>query len=179
MRRAVLIVVALVAGCAEQKQEQFSKAPPSLRVGEVALDNGEPPIALSVANNQLALKPGEPNALLLRARAEFVMGQKAAAEADFRQVLAARPGSSVAALGLARIITPTDPAGAERLLSGVVVRDEADAAVWNNLGVARDLLGRHEDAQAAYRKAIQLDPGMQAAQVNLARSLSLVPIVRQ
>ena len=178
MRCAMLVLVALVAGCSGH-HEEFSDAPPSLRVGEVALDNGEPPMALAIANTHLGLTPGDPNALLLRARAEFAMGEKGQAVADFRQVLASRPASSVAALGLARIIMPTDPAGAEALLGGVVIRDEASAAVWNNLGVARDLLGRHAEAQAAYRKAIQLDPGMQAAQVNLARSLSMTQAVRQ
>jgi Flp pilus assembly protein TadD len=172
-----MILAVVLAGCATH-QEQFSGAPPSLHVGEVALTAGEPTIAVSVANQRLALTPNEPNALLLRAHAEFALGQPGAAAADFRQVLALRPASPDAALGLARIIMPTDPAAAEALLGAVVVRGDPTAAIWNNLGVARDLLGRHVEAQQAYAKAIQLDPDMIAAQANLARSLSLTPIDR-
>jgi Flp pilus assembly protein TadD len=172
-----MIMAALLAGCAKH-QEQFSADPPSLHVGEVALTAGEPTIALSVANERLSLTPNEPNALLLRANAEFAMGQPGAAAADFKQVLVLHPASADAALGLARIITPTDPAAAETLLGAVVVRGNPTAAIWNNLGVARDLLGRHAEAQQAYAKALQLDPDMIGAQANLARSLSLTPTER-
>ena len=43
----------------------------------------------------------------------------------------------------------------------------------NDLGIARDLLGRHQDAQAAYRQAIGLEASMSGAQVNLALSLAM------
>ncbi len=174
MRLIVMLLTVLVAACAA-RQDQFSTALPSLHVGEVAMQSGQPGIALSVASSHLAQKPVDPDALLLRAQAEFELSQQAQAEADFRQVLAARPGSMAAALGLARIITSTDPATAEALLGAVTVQGGATATVWNNLGVAHDLMGRHADAQEAYRKALVADPEMQSAQVNLARSLALSP----
>ncbi len=43
----------------------------------------------------------------------------------------------------------------------------------NDLGIARDLQGRHTDAQTAYRSALGVDPDMRAAQVNLALSLAM------
>jgi len=43
----------------------------------------------------------------------------------------------------------------------------------NNLGIARDLQGRHADAQTAYRSALAANPDMTAAQVNLALSLAM------
>jgi Flp pilus assembly protein TadD len=43
----------------------------------------------------------------------------------------------------------------------------------NDLGIARDLLGRHAEAQAAYRLAVGAAPGSHAAEVNLALSLAL------
>jgi tetratricopeptide (TPR) repeat protein len=177
VRLSFVILATLVAGCAP-RPEQFSADIPSLHVGEVAMDGGEPAIALSVAASHLARAPGDPNALLLRARAELALGHSALAEADFRQVLATRPDSAEAALGLARIITPTDPAAAEALLAPIAVRGDATAAIWNNLGVAHDLMGRHAEAQNAYRKALMADPEMQGAQVNLARSLALTPTPR-
>ncbi|MGP1393934.1 MAG: tetratricopeptide repeat protein [Inquilinaceae bacterium] len=45
--------------------------------------------------------------------------------------------------------------------------------VLNSLGVALDLLGRHEDAQARYRDGLDLTPGDLDLRSNLALSLSL------
>ena len=101
------------------------------------------------------------------------MGQTEAASAGFKQVLAGERDSVGAALGLARLVMSTDPAAADALLAPIAVRGAATATVWNDLGVARDLLGRHVDAQEAYRQALAADPTMASAQANLARSLSL------
>jgi len=43
----------------------------------------------------------------------------------------------------------------------------------NNLGVALDLQGRHEAAQAEYAKLLRIQPGNRSASVNQALSLSL------
>lgn len=55
----------------------------------------------------------------------------------------------------------------------VLQKEPRDAVAWSNLGIARDLQGRHTDAQAAYRQALGLNPEMHAAQVNLALSLAM------
>jgi tetratricopeptide (TPR) repeat protein len=174
VRRPSVILLALLAGCSGH-QDAFSNAPPSLHTGQVALDVGQPAIAVSVAETQLQLNPGNTDALLLRASGQAALGQVAQAAAGFRQVLAADPGSATAALGLSRLMTQSDPATVEGVLGTVVARGNATAAIWNNLGVARDLLNHHAAAQDAYRKALAADPGMQGAQVNLARSLTLGP----
>ena len=175
MRRPSMLLLALLTACSAQ-DDPFSSAPPSLHVGEVALGAGEPGIAASVAKLQLQRDPANIDALLLGATAQAAMGQTEDAAAGFRKVLAARPGASGAALGLSRLITATDPASAEALLAPFAVRGEATPAMWNNLGVARDLLNRHAEAQDAYRHALAGDPAMQGAQVNLARSLSF-PVI--
>ena len=176
MHNLIPIVAALMlAGCTTH-QEQYATSAPSLRVGEVALHDGEPTIAASVADARLARRPGDTDALLLRARAEAAMQEAGPAAADFRQVLRVQPRSEEAALGLARLITPSDPAGAEALLAPLILAGSRNADVWNNLGVARDLLGRHLDAQTAYREALARDPSMRVAQVNLARSLAMTPL---
>lgn len=172
MRRLTLAIGLVLAGCGP-RSEELSSEPPSLHVGEVALHSGESGIAGSIASAQLGRHPGNVEALLLQSQAQAALGQTIAATAGFKQVLARKPDSVEAALGLARIIMPTDAAGAEALLAPIPLRGDATAAVWNNLGVARDLLGRHRDAQDAYRNALAKDPTMATAQVNLARSLSL------
>ena len=174
VRGVAVALLVVLAGCSTYKDD-FSSAPPSLHVGQVALDAGEPAIAVSVATTQLDRDPTNLDALLLRASAQATLGQTEPAIAGFRQVLAANPGSAAAALGLSRLITVSDPTETEAVLGAVAAHGDATAAVWNNLGVARDLLNRHVEAQDAYRKALAADPSMQGAQVNLARSLALAP----
>ena len=171
VRRVVLAPLALLVACAHPTEE-FATHPPSLHVGEVALHSGEPAIAESIANTNLAVSPGDMDALLLRSDAQAAQGQADAAELGYRQVLAAEPGSPGAALGLARLLMGGDPRGAEGLLAPLAGQKYVSAAVWNDLGVARDLQGKHADAQTAYRRALQTDPLMRSAQVNLARSLA-------
>lgn len=159
--------------CAQYHQEEFSRNPPSLHVAQTALDNGAPAIALSVANANLAVNPTDSAAIVYRGDAYAAMGRNDDAKIEYGRALALDPNSPGAALGLARMSLPQDPATAARLLSPLVVRDAASASVYNDLGVARDLLGRHVDAQADYRQALALDPRMTAALDNLARSIAI------
>ncbi len=172
MRILSVALAALLAGCAVPA-EPFSSAPPSLRVGAVALAAGQPDIAGSVAEHHLATAPDDPAALLLRAQARAAQGRDTEAAADFRQVIRLLPGSVEATLGLARILMATDPAAAGTILAEIAVRGGAPASVWNNLGVARDLVDHHGEAQAAYRNALAADPSMASAQLNLAHSFAL------
>ena len=172
MRILSVALAALLAGCAVPA-EPFSSAPPSLRVGAVALAAGQPDIAGSVAEHHLATAPDDPAALLLRAQARAAQGRDTEAAADFRQVIRLLPGSVEATLGLARILMATDPAAAGTILAEIAVRGGAPASVWNNLGVARDLVDHQGEAQAAYRNALAADPSMASAQLNLAHSFAL------
>jgi Flp pilus assembly protein TadD len=58
-------------------------------------------------------------------------------------------------------------------------RDPHNVAVLIDLGIARDLLGQHAEAQRAYRQALAVEPGRTAASVNLALSLALSGDPRQ
>ena len=52
-------------------------------------------------------------------------------------------------------------------------QDSRNAAALNDLGIARDLLGQHVDAEAAYRRALAVQPDMTATKVNLALCLAM------
>ncbi len=69
-----------------------------------------------------------------------------------------------------RNLVRTNPAETVRILSA---RSVSDPAMLNDLGVALDMLDRHQEAQAVYQKALLLRPGMASATNNLALSLSL------
>lgn len=60
-----------------------------------------------------------------------------------------------------------DAARAERLYLDMI-RLQPQRSYYTNLGLARSLLGRNEEAVAAYRKALELAPGHIAAMLNLA-----------
>jgi Flp pilus assembly protein TadD len=74
---------------------------------------------------------------------------------------------------LGRVQLPVDPAAAETTFNQVLGQESRNAAALNDLGIARDLLGRHGDAESAYRAALAASPDMSAAQVNLALCLAM------
>lgn len=76
-------------------------------------------------------------------------------------------------MALGRRLLHSDPAQAERIFLKVVARSPRNAAALNDLGIARDVLGRHREAQAAYRAALAVSPELRAASINLALSLAL------
>lgn len=47
----------------------------------------------------------------------------------------------------------------------------SDVRAWNNLAVAYEAIGRFDDAHAAYREAVRLDPGNRGLKRNVARFL--------
>lgn len=74
---------------------------------------------------------------------------------------------------LARSLLRTDPAAAQHVLERALSASPRDARLLNDLGIAFDLQGRHEAAQAEYRKAIAADPAMDAARANLMLSRAI------
>src|SRR4051794_27615751 len=79
-----------------------------------------------------------------------------------------RPASSTSdvlgAIGLLRGGMPRDAARALLPLA----RAAPSPAVWTNLGIALECLGRPRRAEAAYARALALDPGHVEARSNLA-----------
>jgi Flp pilus assembly protein TadD len=102
-----------------------------------------------------------------------LLGNTAAAETDYRRALAIDGKLDAARMGLAKIWLGTDAVQAERMLLEVIGHDAHNTAALNNLGVARDLQGKHLEAQEAYHQALQYQPGLASAQENLGLSLAL------
>jgi Flp pilus assembly protein TadD len=163
----------LLAGCVSRAPPLLDSGPPSAGFARTALSDGAPDVALNVATNILGSRPYDEEALLIQADALATLGRTREAEASYRSVLQRDPGSPAANRGLGRALLATDPAAAEALFQQIAARDPRDIAALNDLGIARDLQGRHADAQTAYRQALAASPDLPAATANLALSLSL------
>ncbi len=142
-------------------------------VADAALKGGSPQIALQIAENVLVHNPGNQDALLTKGEALTALGQSDDAAVVFSQVLANDKSSVSANIGLGRIELGSNPVAAEELFLEALKHDPRNAVALNDLGIARDLQGRHTDAQTAYRQALGLNPEMAGAEVNLALSLAM------
>lgn len=146
---------------------------PGLGVAKAALDGGAPDIALRISSENLTRKPEDLGFLLVQADALAALGRGKEAEGTYRRVLAGDKDSAEARMGLGRLALNDDPAAAEVHFLEILARDPRNAKALSNLGIARDLQGRHAQAQDAYRRALGLAPSMQAATVNLALSMAI------
>jgi Flp pilus assembly protein TadD len=170
--RPSLLVTLLLAACAGGNNLTSARTP-GLDVADVALVNGSPDTALRIAQQVLASDPRNVPALLREAQAQAALDQRDQAAHSFGQVLAIAPDDPGATLGLGRLLLANDPAASAGILLRLTERDPRNVAALVDLGIARDLLGKHAEAQTAYRQALVLEPQRVAAQVNLGLSLAL------
>jgi Flp pilus assembly protein TadD len=144
-----------------------------LLVAKAALDSGAPELALRVADLELAKKPNDASALVARGDALYALGRRDQAQMAYRAAIKIDPEASAAQVGLGRTLAQSDPRAAETAFLAALSREPDDVIALNNLGVVRDLQGRHADAQAAYSHAISVAPTSADVQINLGMSLAL------
>jgi Flp pilus assembly protein TadD len=172
MRRfSALTALLLFAGCS-QSAIQLSTGQPSLNTAHTALESGAADVALNICA-RIAAARRSADALTCQGDALAALGKPNEADVAYAGALVLDPGSVSALLGLGRLRLASDPKRAEGLLLLARAQNPREAAVLNNLGIARDLQGRHAEAQQAYGEAIAANPAMRAAQVNLALSTAL------
>lgn len=173
VRSAGLAILLTMNGCGGLSSSSTPSAAQGLNVAQAALDGGSGQIALQVSTGVLQTAPGNLRAMEIKADALTLLGSYDEATAAYLAILAKEPTSSRATLGLGRIKLTKDPAAAEALFQQAVQRDPRDMTALNNLGIARDLQGRHPEAQTAYRQALAINPELDSAQVNLALSMGM------
>lgn len=174
MQFVILVLLAALAGCSGQNaQGGAAGASSGLKIADVAIASGTPAVALRAAEGVLAADPRNVQALLRQAKALMMLGDNGAAETSYRRALAIDDHLDEARLGLARIWLGSRPVQAEKVLLEVLEHDARNTAALNNLGVARDLQGKHAEAQEAYRRALQAQPDLASARENLGLSLAL------
>jgi len=173
IRSALIVLVSLLAACANLDKSQLDTGMPGLNVASAALAGGSPEIALRVTNGILAKQPNNVPALLSQGDALSALGRLNEAKASYTQALVADPHSAMAQMELGRLDLRSDPAHAQVLFLQALQHDPSNTTALNDLGIAYDLQGDHANAQTAYRKALGTDSTMRAAEVNLALSMAL------
>lgn len=159
-----------MTGCGTVSTWSRAEPDPSLKLAGVFLQAGAPEPALTAANEVLTRQPRNQAALEARAQALTQLGRTEEAQAAYAAVLAADPASIPARIALGRTLVHSDPPAAERIFLEVLARQPANAIALNNIGITRDLQGRHAEAQSAYRAARAAEPRMIGASVNLGLS---------
>lgn len=96
------------------------------------------------------------------------------AKRNFEGALALAPRNTNALVGMGQVLIGQDQAGAAlEYLNQAAATGPATARLANSLGVAYDLLGRHEDAQVQYGRGLDRSAGDPALMNNLALSFAL------
>lgn len=174
--RAALLGLLTLSACAPRETSPLAEArahPEQMRalVASAIAAQYDPALATlrraaMAAPSNLALQARYAGAL---ARA----GEPAAAEAVVTAGLAQSPEHPGLLVELARIRVRGGQAEVALALFDRAARLEPGADAEEGRGIALDLLGRHHEAQAAYRAALTLSPERVSVQNNLAMSLLL------
>jgi len=172
MRGRILVVLVLLAACGRTATD-ISAQQPGVDLAQAALRGGSPETALQIAGHVLATSPGNEAALVVQGDALTDLGRMDEARISYTNALHSNPLSVGAEIGLGRLSLSSDPAKAEGLFLEALNHDPRNTTAFNDLGVARDLLGNHAGAQMAYRQALGVNPQDTAAEVNLALSMAM------
>jgi Flp pilus assembly protein TadD len=147
-RTATLLAVLLAAGC-------------SLVGGDAAPDD----VALAAASAPSPAVLAEYSAAL----AQLQAGDEVAADSTLQGFSAAHPELAGPLLNLALLrMRQGDEAAARDYFDRASAVCTSCAPVWNGLGVLNRQQGHFSEAEQAYLKAIELDPGYALAYYNLA-----------
>ncbi len=146
----------------------------SVKEGDEARRAGNLDTAIPLYSRALQANPEGIDAKLGLGQSYLAIGANSDAAAQFRDVLAKREGNWVARRGLASaLIGMGQPTLAEEQIALVLQADSSDYRALNVLGVALDMQGRHGEAQADYRRAIQLAPDYLPTRSNFGLSLAI------
>jgi Flp pilus assembly protein TadD len=162
-----------MTGCGAFQTSSSQEPRVTLRVAEAAMSSGAPDLALRVADIVLARRPDDVPATLARADALYAMGDMDQSRAAYRRAVMLQPSNAAAQIGLGRTLVRADPQGAEAAFAAAAAQQPDNVTALNDLGIARDMLGRHADAQKAYRMALAVSPDSADVRTNLNLSLAL------
>jgi Flp pilus assembly protein TadD len=155
------------------KTSHASTADALARIAQKSLDAGDPVSAASMLKRAHEIDPDSAAILAELGRTLGSLDGRTEAAEAYRKAAALAPNDAAIRRGYAgALLALNQPELAEQeYRAAISVR--SDAASLCGLGVTLDLQGRHDEAEAAFRKAYQIDPESQATRANLALSLAL------
>jgi len=146
----------------------------SLRAADAARAAGSFDTAIPLYERALQADPQGSEAKLGLGQALLSIGAAEEAAAQFRDVLARHGDSNAARRGLASaLITMGQPTLAEQQIDEALRANANDYRALNLLGVVLDMQGRHAEAQANYRRGIDLMPDDPGLRSNYGLSLAI------
>lgn len=163
----------LATACTRTGPTPFGDGTPSLKTAQTALASGVPDLAYQICSKLVINFPRSPDVQTCNGNALSGLGRNVEAANSFAAALDIMRDYPDALIGLGRLRLTTDPASAEQMFMNALKQQPRDSVALNDLGIARDLQGRHKDAQMAYAEAIASAPESRPPQVNLALSLAL------
>ena len=164
-------------GAAQIRQETESAVADNdvaLKLARAAGEAGDLASAVNLYKSVIATRPGDDAVLVELGEAQLGTGAVDDAVQTFSRVDAKSPAHLGALLGLERAyLMLRDPVKALTYADSANALAPNDKRVQIGRGVALDMLARHPEAQACYRKAVAIDPHDVAARSDLALSLAL------
>lgn len=167
----VLGLGVVLSGCAAQQASRDSLSANfggTENVADVALDSGNPEIALHVANAVLSHKPKDPTALVLASSASWQMGRMPQAKSYAERAVAIAPNDVAALMALGRALDHSHPGKAMAAFGKAYAMAPRELAVAVDYGVACIQNGLPEKGIAILAAAVQAHPDSSDARYNLA-----------
>ena len=164
--------VPIAADAMAKIQEQFLDAYSFLRAGMANERTGNYPGAVRLYRRGLELEPDNVELLNAIGFSLFQQGKSQEAVVELEKALAIDPKhwKSHNNMALASIDLGELEVAEAHYRESLAI--EPQPAIYNDLGFVLERLGMPEDATAAYRKALELDPASASAHYNLGSSLA-------
>jgi tetratricopeptide (TPR) repeat protein len=142
---------------------------PYLQLARTAFNENRLEEAKKMINEAIHLNPSEVFYWWLRGAIEEKLGHPEAAARDFQIALRHRPNEPELTASLARTLAAAGHGDrAREIIAQSPGAAKMSAAEWINLGHAESQHKRYTDAENAFRKALEVDPGSANAWANLA-----------
>lgn len=142
--------------------------PATLSLGDIAIAEGQPEIALQRADEVLARVPDEPAAHLLRGDAFMSMGAPDKAISAYDKSLAQSPVSLVVLRKYQATVAHLGRDEGRRVLQDWIESHPDDVDIWRTIAEMELRFGTAESAISAYQRVIELNPSDAVGLNNLA-----------
>jgi Flp pilus assembly protein TadD/cell division septation protein DedD len=145
-----------------------------MRVADETRSGGDLATALGLYRRVHEMSPADPKPLARLGSTLIQLKSYTEAAQAYRSALELAPHDPELLRGMAIVLLSLgQPEPAMVQLEKALARDRDDARLYSALGVAHDLMGRHDLAQAAYLDGLRLAPKSSGLRNNYALSLAL------